>query len=58
MTNADRIRNMSDEELADLLAQFTQCDKCSFGEEKQCTTNGCKEGHRLWLKQEASKYGS
>ena len=49
-TNADRIRNMKDEELAELLRDY-QCNTCDFSgfcEE----TDKCKEEIFKWLKQE------
>lgn len=39
MTNADRIRSMSDEELAEFLCSFRSCD----ADEYIC--EGCKAGH-------------
>ena len=49
MTNADKIRAMTDEELAKFLCQKTKCHIC-YGEE-YCSfgQNGLLE----WLKQEA-----
>ncbi len=36
MTNADRIRNMSDEELAEFLEGFTVCDHCEYYKNERC----------------------
>ena len=58
-TNADKIRAMSDEELAKMILQIASCDKenvmCSPKEYKQTgMCNGhCIEGRLDWLKQEA-----
>jgi hypothetical protein len=53
MTNADRIRAMSDEELADFLSQYKFCDICDEGCDS-CTYNGdCDKRLLQWLKQPA-----
>lgn len=36
-TNADRIRSMSDEELADFLEEFEACDVCKYHDKDRCT---------------------
>ena len=63
-TNADRIRSMSDEELAELLIRQHACDKCDyFGGGARCKapsgfvcTNGYAEALMLqWLKSEAKE---
>lgn len=63
-TNADRIREMSDEELAELLIRQHACDKCDyFGGGARCKapggfvcTNGYAEALMLqWLKSEAKE---
>lgn len=36
MTNADRIRNMTDEELAGFLEGFTVCDHCEYYKNERC----------------------
>jgi hypothetical protein len=36
-TNADRIRAMSDEELADFLEEFEACDVCKYYDKNRCT---------------------
>lgn len=51
ITNADRIRGMSDEELAELIANYAGCAHCP-GYHVQCD-NRCKENWLDWLKQEA-----
>lgn len=47
MTNADRIRTMSDEELAKLLCSLRSCNNCRWG--------GWVCGLREWLKQPAEE---
>lgn len=37
MTNADKIRNMNDEELADFLEEFEACDVCKYLDNNRCT---------------------
>lgn len=59
-TNGDKIRQMSDDELAELLADNT-CTDCGFfgmGQDgvEICTMtvkDTCKDGKLAWLKQEA-----
>lgn len=56
ITNADRIRGMSDEELADFIAEFMYCKKCwKYDKENLvCTrTSGCNSAMLEWLKQES-----
>lgn len=50
MTNADRIRSMSDEELAELLCSMTYCYECSY--KNACTHD---DGYLDWLKQPAEE---
>ena len=50
ITNADRIRAMSDEELAELLCSMTYCYECSY--KNACTHD---DGYLDWLKQPAEK---
>ena len=60
-TNADRIRSMSDEELAKFLTDInpTNCQDCGFSHGWRCQPDRddysdfekCKEGRRRWLQQ-------
>ena len=56
-TNADRIRNMTDEELADWLWIRCGCSYCLGFENRKCRLsrrdNACKEYWLEWLRQEA-----
>ena len=62
-TNADRIRSMSDEELAEFLTDInpTNCQDCGFSHGWRCQPDRddysdfekCKEGRKRWLKQPA-----
>lgn len=59
MTNADRIRNMTDEELAefvenvsDALASCEYCIPISYGVDG-CCTGGYRNGVLNWLQEEA-----
>ncbi len=56
-TNADRIRAMSDEELADFFDKnFATCEICRRLDEERC--NGrCSEHLLIWLKQPAEDGG-
>lgn len=56
-TNADRIRSMTDEELADLMdnsVDYFDCDNCEFrNDDVMCGTNkGCQTHILRWLKME------
>lgn len=51
-TNADRIRNMSDEELAMFIGNLAECANCDL----QCSGTGideCCRKHLEWLQSEA-----
>lgn len=50
MTNADKVRQMTDEELADIMQG--QCACCAY-QLTGCTERECKDGAYKWLKQEA-----
>lgn len=55
MTNADRIRSLSDEELATFLAHLTDCVWCPCPDpHDQCDTidGSCKKQWLKWLKKE------
>lgn len=57
-TNSDRIRAMSDEELADnWMRDFVVCHRCAYRDECECdeyvTIEKCREGIVEWLKQPA-----
>ncbi len=51
-TNADKIRSMSDEELADFLEEFEACDVCKHYDKNRCTfENPCVHefaGAMIW----------
>lgn len=54
MTNADRIRSMSDEELAEFLSDFKDCAKdCLVGKGVKDCSGICatSETLRMWLQQ-------
>ena len=48
LTNGDRIRAMTDDEMADFLCNNTECGSCRFG-----SWTGCEV--REWLKQHVEK---
>lgn len=64
-TNADRIKAMSDEELAEFLTHInpTNCKDCVFSHGWRCQPDRddysdfekCKEGRRRWLQQPAEE---
>ena len=53
-TNADRIRSMSDEELAEWLVGNTVCERVC-GEDEYCHGDECVERVTRWLKQPAKE---
>ena len=63
MTNADRIRAMSDDELAEFLTHInpTNCQDCAFSHGWRCQPDRddysdfekCEEGRKRWLQQPA-----
>jgi len=65
ITNADRIRSMTDEELAETLRALTDCvrcfawdkDECDVWQQRPCYTGEipCKEMWIRWLGKEASE---
>lgn len=55
MTNADRIRQMTDEELAEFIAQRGTCDTCCIELTRCITTANCKGGVLAWLRKEADE---
>ena len=58
-TNADKIRAMNDEELADFLEQFEVCSHCEYSDKERCTfENPCVHEFATamalnWLQSEA-----
>ena len=54
-TNADRIRQMTDEELAESIG--LACKRCAYCAGNKCTGQDkeCAEGNLKWLKQEVSE---
>lgn len=54
-TNADRIRNMSDEELAMFIGNLAECINCDLQCSKKCiaTIDECCRKHLEWLQSEA-----
>ena len=58
LTNADRIRSMSDEELADAMSKevmFTLCDAVCEGKCRETKEDGCKRRILEWLQQPAKE---
>ena len=55
MTNAERIRNMTDDELAEFLAYNASCEECYVKKDDSCCypDGTCKQKHLEWLQAEA-----
>jgi hypothetical protein len=53
VTNAERIRKATDEELADFLFSYVEpCFLCAWRKECDKHPGGCEEGRLAWLRQE------
>ena len=50
MTNGDRIRQMSNEEMARFIGDM--CNVCIYKDRPQCMCKGCKEGIKAYLESE------
>ena len=53
-TNGDRIRQMTDEELAEFLDELSGCRLCD-GYKRGICNNDCLKGHVAWLRKEVSE---
>lgn len=54
MTNGDKIRQMTDEELTALIKRGHTCDMCEYGKEILCATD-CVKGLLIWMKKEVEQ---
>lgn len=54
MTNGDRVRAMTDEELAELLNKYADCRLCDGYERGVCNSE-CFKGHLAWLRKEVDE---
>lgn len=52
-TNTDRIRNMSDKELAEWINTKNTCEQCAYEPESVCMKEPCVNGILKWLQSEA-----
>ena len=53
MTNAEKIRRMTDEELADFLMCYVEpCNLCAWRKECDKHDGGCEDGRLAWLQKE------
>lgn len=52
MTNAEKLRAMTDEELAEFLNEYAGCHICD-GFQKGICNSECLIGHLIWLRKEA-----
>lgn len=52
MTNYERIKNMSVEEIAEILASATLCLNFGECEGLRCGSKECQELHKQWLESE------
>ena len=55
MTNLDRIKNMTHDEMAVLLFDTAACKKCAYYRTPQCGVKDCRDGIKKWLEQEAAE---
>lgn len=55
-TNADRIRMMTDEELAEIISSLGNCDTCYLYLNRGCNINtSCKDAVLEWLRKDADE---
>ena len=54
MTNLDRIKNMTLDEMAELL-DTKACECCAYRSLPPCGFKSCKDGIKKWLEQEAEE---
>ena len=54
-SNGDRIRQMTDEELAEWFAQYIPCNECERSESYGCDKDECTKYALLYMKQEVSE---
>lgn len=54
MTNGDRIRQMTDEELAEFLNKYSDCRLCDDYNGGICNSE-CIKGHLAWLRKKVDK---
>ena len=53
MTNGDRVRKMSNEELAEFIRnKISTCHCCAFDDTSECFNNLCIEGIKAYLESE------
>lgn len=52
-TNADKIRSMSDEELAEWINSKDTCEQCAYTPGGLCMRKSCTNGILKWLQSEA-----
>lgn len=58
LTNADRIRNMTDEELAKEIAEGIECTQCPYNDDYEtCVAIECEKLFLDWLQSEADQKG-
>lgn len=55
MTNFDRTKAMSVEELAEELAKDSVCEFCKLRDEQSCDRITCKQGIIQWLESEVEE---
>lgn len=56
MTNGEKIRSMTDEELAKLFAEHIDCATCHLTNPKNCRTEeSCNKAFWNWLKQQVEE---
>lgn len=48
MSNADKIRSMTMEQLSEFICKISNCENCKF-----CSTDGCRENREEWLESES-----
>lgn len=55
MTNGDKIRSMTNNELFDFIINVTACECCSKGPDVRCNEVSCENGIIAWLEEEEAE---
>lgn len=55
MTNREKIKNMTVEEMVEFINCVGACNYCIYADDDDCKGAKCKEGITAWLNQEAEE---
>ena len=55
MTNYEKIKQMTVEEMADFIILKDDCECCHYADDDACDKFECRDGIKAWLEQEADE---